>query len=100
MEKKKWTDIPQDVHEAIRHVRRFLRLMAWDLSDREFMSDDLRCWILATHADNEADNLDALLAEYELPSDFLPPLDYEESEPERTDSRQRIKLHAVIREKQ
>ena len=82
VKQKQWTDIPQDVHEAIRRVRRFLRLMAWDLSDREFMSDDMRCWILATHADNEADHLDALLAEYELPSD-LPELGYEESEPER-----------------
>ena len=79
---KQWTDIPQDVHEAIRRVRRFLRLMAWDLSDREFISDDMRCWILATHADNEADHLDELLAEYELPAD-LPELGYEESEPER-----------------
>jgi hypothetical protein len=47
------------------------------------MSSDMRCWLLAMHADNEADWLDELLADYELPSASLPPLDYEESEPER-----------------
>ena len=90
MKQKQWTDIPQDVHESIRRVRRFLRLMAWDLSDKEFMSDDMRCWILAIHTDNEADQLDALLAEYELPSE-LPELGYEETEPERIERMVRIK---------
>ena len=83
MSQKVWTNIPQDVHEVIRRTRRFLRVMAWRLSDREYMSDEDTCWILAMHVDNEADHLDALMAEYELPSEFLPPLNYEETEPER-----------------
>ena len=83
MSQKVWTDIPQDVHEVIRRTRRFLRVMAWRLSDREYMSDEDTCWILAMHVDNEADHLEALLAEYELPSELLPPLDYEETDAER-----------------
>lgn len=80
---KNWTDIPQDVHEAIRRTRRFLRLMAWRLSDRGYMSDEDTCWIMAMDVDHEADHLDELLATYELPSDSLPMLDYEETDAER-----------------
>lgn len=83
MSQKAWTDIPQDVHEVIRRTRRFLRVVAWRLSDREYMSDEDTCWIMAMHVDNEADHLEALLAEYELPSELLPPLDYKESDAER-----------------
>ena len=86
---KQWTDIPEDVHDSIRRVRRFLRLVAWHLSDRAFMADEDACWILAMHVDNEADFLDALLAEYELPSQFLPPLDYQETDAERIEQRLR-----------
>jgi hypothetical protein len=81
--KKEWTDIPQDVHEAIRRVRRFLRFLAWRLSDDEYMAGEMASTVLAMYCDNEADWLDELLADYELPSASLPPLDYEESEPER-----------------
>lgn len=86
---KEWTDIPPDVHEAIRRVRRFLRLVAWHLSDPEFMADDDACWILAMYADNEGECLDDMLDEYELPSGSLPPLNYQTTDAERIEQRLR-----------
>lgn len=87
MKKKEWTDIPPDVHEGIRRARRFLQFLAWKLSAIE-RTDDNWCLIgLAMHCDNEAEWLDSLLADYELPSELLPPLYYDESEEERLERR-------------
>lgn len=83
MKKKEWTDIPPDVHEGIRRARRFLLLLAWDLSKVECTDDTGRLTHLAMHCDNEAEWLDDLLARYQLPSEVLPPLNYDETEEER-----------------
>ena len=87
MKKKEWTDIPPDVHAGIRRARRFLRFLAWRLSDEERTDDNWYLIGLAMHCDNEADWLDALLADYGLPAELLPSLECDESEEERLERR-------------
>lgn len=86
MKQKDWTDIPRDVHEAIRRVRRFLVCVGTTIQDEAYAEELARLGV-AIDCDNEVEMLDALLARYGLPSDLLPPLDDSETEAEAIERR-------------
>ncbi len=71
MQGKKWTDIPPDVHEAIRHARWWLFRVAESIKKDEY-ADELNRIGLALDCDFEAGNLDDLLSDYGLPSEYQP----------------------------
>ena len=82
MKQKEWTDIPPDVHEAIRRAIWWLNLVAVRVTDEIYESEDNREG-LALDCSFEADALDFLLCEYGLPSRYTPPwLDEPETEAE------------------
>lgn len=72
MKQKEWTDIPPDVHEAIRHARWWLLRVAERLSDDAYADEGNRSG-LAMDCDFQADLLDELLDSYGLPSRYSPP---------------------------
>ena len=72
MSQKVWTDIPPDVHEAIRHARWWLIRIAEMLCDEVYADEGNRVG-LAMDCDNQADILDELLGSYGLPSKYAPP---------------------------
>ncbi len=72
MEQKKWTDIPQDVHEAIRHARWWLLRVAERITADTYDGPGSRDG-MAMDCDNQADVLDELLRSYGLPSQYSPP---------------------------
>ena len=76
------SDIPNDVHEAIRHAIWFLDLVARRLTDVIY-DDEFNRMGMALDCSFEADRLDFLLGSYGLPSDNqMPRLDEPETEDE------------------
>lgn len=69
---KRWTDIPPDVHEAIRHARWWLLRVAERITDEMYDVPGNREG-MAMDCDNQADLLDELLGCYGLPSQYAPP---------------------------
>jgi hypothetical protein len=86
MKQKDWKEIPPDVHEAIRQARWWLLLFAERITD-EIYANELNRHGMAIDCAWEADNLDLILAEYGLPSQYTRPwLDEPETEAEIIES--------------
>ncbi len=68
---KNWTDIPPDVHEAIRHARWWLLRVAERITDDDYADKHNRLG-MALDCENEAARLDELLGQYGLPSAYTP----------------------------
>lgn len=71
MTKREWTDIPADVHEALRKVKWFLELVGRRLNDEAYADEGNRAG-LAIDCSFVADDIDYLLRDYGLPSRWYP----------------------------
>jgi hypothetical protein len=71
MKNREWTDIPPDVHEKLREIKRFLEHVACRLTDKMYACEGNREG-MAMDCGFEANSIDFLLMDYGLPSRWDP----------------------------